>query len=971
MLGNVLPGQLVKVRITTVAVLRAVGPAVEVFIPSFVAPRYTPAGSTVKAAASTPGFDAQCPLSISVDVQMASPITDITSTTHTIQTTVGGADVSANPNPPPPRHSAATVTTAMPNTAATVQLAPGTTFLDKDFTISITTADPHQPRAWLERSAITGTTAALITLVPQLEFTDCKCEFVFVVDRSGSMQGRGIQHAKAALTLFLRSLPEDCYFNICGFGSRHELLFQKPTKLSSKSLATATQHVTNLQANLGGTSLLPPLLEVLSQRSVSGYARQVFVLTDGQVSNTQEVITAVGRERAARCFSLGLGHGCSRDLVDGIARAGRGTAEYVLDTGAGNVGGAGGNHKLEEAVIGQLKRAMQPALTDTAVVWPKPPPQATSSTPTASSPAAAEVHHHVICDVCGMAPLIGVRHQLNGVDYDLCDEDFAQLHPTEQQKYLVKEAPKSLLAYKSPAVAAVQSPPGVRQAPFNVPPIFSGEQFTVYAVFDDAAAAAAAASGHVVVTSQTPDGPLQLALPVTVCDDAGVTGGIGLLHTLAGRAMIQDLEDGKSYLHDTGRHPNPGEVKAEIVRLGTTYGLVSQHTSYVATQPPPPPPPLQGQERFRCLGGNMQMQSAMKSSNSSYGGRDRGAVGGRNLTQSIMANNISSVMSRGASLDCLVSQSMDLSSHSKSFCKSAKKGGSMFGGMFDFFGGSSSPSASPSRSKSSKKQLKLSGSPAPPPPAMAARAPLPPAPFPTRCDSSSMLHHNAPCAPPAHAISKGQVAAMKEIALDVGAEVRSQNSLLNELDSRLEPTSAPPSTQSLMNSLSTRRMVLMSDASSDEDDDDNSCNSYEMVQENADLNDLVDLGTKKKKSKKQPTPSKQQPSRPQGGDLLQDLVVLQEFNGEFPLNETLASIVGIPLATITAAMDAWVNGGAVQAWFGVVIAIAFFRTQLTTRKSEWELVEAKSVRWLAKNIAAAQLEVTMLDEMVAAGSALF
>jgi len=163
----------------------------------------------------------------------------------------------------------------------------------------------------------------------------------------------------------------------------------------------------------------------------------------------------------------------------------------------------------------------------------------------------------------------------------------------------------------------------------------------------------------------------------------------------------------------------------------------------------------------------------------------------------------------------------------------------------------------------------------------------------------------------------------------------------------------------------------MSDASSDEDDDDNSCNSYEMVQDNADLNDLVDLGTKKKKSKKQPTPSKQQPSRPQGGDLLQDLVVLQEFNGEFPLNETLASIVGIPLATITAAMDAWVNGGAVQAWFGVVIAIAFFRTQLTTRKSEWELVEAKSVRWLAKNIAAAQLEVTMLDEMVAAGSALF
>ena len=43
--------------------------------------------------------------------------------------------------------------------------------------------------------------------------------FIFLVDRSGSMQMRGrMDIAKEALTLFMRSLPEGCMFSVISFG---------------------------------------------------------------------------------------------------------------------------------------------------------------------------------------------------------------------------------------------------------------------------------------------------------------------------------------------------------------------------------------------------------------------------------------------------------------------------------------------------------------------------------------------------------------------------------------------------------------------------------------------------------------------------------------------------------------------------------------------------------------------------------
>jgi len=50
-------------------------------------------------------------------------------------------------------------------------------------------------------------------------------EFIFLLDRSGSMRGDRIKMAREALIFFLKSLPSQCFFNIVSFGSRHKQMY--------------------------------------------------------------------------------------------------------------------------------------------------------------------------------------------------------------------------------------------------------------------------------------------------------------------------------------------------------------------------------------------------------------------------------------------------------------------------------------------------------------------------------------------------------------------------------------------------------------------------------------------------------------------------------------------------------------------------------------------------------------------------
>ena len=64
----------------------------------------------------------------------------------------------------------------------------------------------------------------------------------------------------------------------------------------------------------------------------SGTVRQVIFMTDGQVSNEQELFTFIhGRLGESRLFTVGIGAAPNSHFMRNAARFGRGTFTYIGD----------------------------------------------------------------------------------------------------------------------------------------------------------------------------------------------------------------------------------------------------------------------------------------------------------------------------------------------------------------------------------------------------------------------------------------------------------------------------------------------------------------------------------------------------------------------------------------------------------------------------------------------------------------
>ncbi|EGW04557.1 von Willebrand factor A domain-containing protein 5A [Cricetulus griseus] len=266
-------------------------------------------------------------------------------------------------------------------TSAQVSLAEGHKF-DQDVELLIYYSEVHSPSVAVEMGmqdmkpdSLMGSPSAMVSFYPDLPEVECSraCgEFVFLMDCSGSMGSRlsyrndsqlRIEAAKETLLLLLKSLPMGCYFNIYRFGSSYEKFFPESVKYTQETMEESMKRVKHLRADLGGTEILTPLLNIYKGPSIPGHPLQVFVFTDGEVNGTFRVINEVKlNSKKHRCFSFGIGEGASTSLIKGIARVSGGTAEFIT-----------GKDRMQTKALASLKCALNCSVEDISLSWDFPP----------------------------------------------------------------------------------------------------------------------------------------------------------------------------------------------------------------------------------------------------------------------------------------------------------------------------------------------------------------------------------------------------------------------------------------------------------------------------------------------------------------------------------------------------------------------------------------------------------------------
>ncbi|EAX94687.1 von Willebrand factor type A domain containing protein [Trichomonas vaginalis G3] len=196
-------------------------------------------------------------------------------------------------------------------------------------------------------------------------------EFYFIVDCSGSMTGSRILKAIECMRMFIQSLPVGCRFSIIKFGSNFHTIL-KSCDYTDKNLANAMQLLYTINSDMGGTDIYSPLKYVSDIKPKKGFVKQIFLLTDGEVQDSDEICAMAYKNRSNnRIFSIGLGSGADPGLIKGIARKSGGNYTIIGD-----------NDNLNQKVIEMLCSAISPALCNITIqskskqteMWPSPCP---------------------------------------------------------------------------------------------------------------------------------------------------------------------------------------------------------------------------------------------------------------------------------------------------------------------------------------------------------------------------------------------------------------------------------------------------------------------------------------------------------------------------------------------------------------------------------------------------------------------
>jgi Ca-activated chloride channel family protein len=316
--GNILPGDKIKVVMNYTELLVPENGTYEFVYPTVVGPRYSN-----QSEATAPAQDKwvtnpylhekeNAPFTFGFDLKLNSglPIARLSSPSHDVNIEYTGKNT------------------------AKVTLKPGKQTNNRDVVIDYSLAGNNIESGLLLNQGNKENFFLLMLEPPQrvANVSIVPREYVFVVDVSGSMGGFPLDTAKALMQDLLKQLRPSDFFNVMLFSGGNAVLSETSLPATPANLRKALTMIDNEQGG-GGTELMPALKRALAlPRAESNLSRSMIIVTDGYVDVEKDAFEYIRQNlHKGNVFSFGIGSSVNRFLMEGLARAGMGEPFIVLN----------------------------------------------------------------------------------------------------------------------------------------------------------------------------------------------------------------------------------------------------------------------------------------------------------------------------------------------------------------------------------------------------------------------------------------------------------------------------------------------------------------------------------------------------------------------------------------------------------------------------------------------------------------
>ncbi|MBN1972501.1 MAG: VWA domain-containing protein [Sedimentisphaerales bacterium] len=242
----------------------------------------------------------------------------------------------------------------------TVKLSELDNIPNKDFVLRYKVAGSKVKSAFVTHQDKRGGYFTLMLYPPESlkNVQRAPMEMIFVLDCSGSMNGKPIEKAKDAINRALRQLQPNDTFQIIRFSNNASQLGPQPIPATAENIRKGLEYAASLNGS-GGTQMIEGVKAALDFAHDPERFRLVSFMTDGYIGNEADILEAVhDKLGASRIFSFGVGSSVNRFLLDRMAVLGKGAVAYIgLDEEAG------------EVIDLFYERISHPALTDVTIDW--------------------------------------------------------------------------------------------------------------------------------------------------------------------------------------------------------------------------------------------------------------------------------------------------------------------------------------------------------------------------------------------------------------------------------------------------------------------------------------------------------------------------------------------------------------------------------------------------------------------------